>query len=211
MTRIILVRHGETEWNRVEHFRGRADVPLNENGLAQAKATAKRVAAEWRPIAIYSSPLARAVKTAEAVALHFGLSVKVHPGLIDIDYGQWQGLTPAEAKERWPEGIDDWFNTPHTARIPGGETLDELRGRAERTVAELGARYEGQTIVLVGHTVINRIILLSVLGLSNDHFWRLRQDPCAINAFEVEGSVFTLVLLNETYHLREEYKDGREK
>ncbi|MGQ9648385.1 MAG: histidine phosphatase family protein, partial [Thermodesulfobacteriota bacterium] len=140
MTRIMLVRHGETEWNRVEHFRGHADLPLNENGLAQAKATAKRVAAEWRPIAIYSSPLARAVKTAEAVAWHFGLSVQIYPGLIDIDYGQWQGLTPAEAKERWPEAIDAWFNAPHTARIPGGETLDELRARAESTLDELGAR-----------------------------------------------------------------------
>ena len=69
---------------------------------------------------------------------------------------------------------------------------------------ELGARHEGQTVVLVGHTVINRIILLSVLGLGNDHFWRLRQDTCAINVFEVEGGVFTLVSLNDTCHLREE-------
>ena len=76
---------------------------------------------------------------------------------------------------------------------------------------ELGARHEGQTVVLVGHTVINRIILLSVLGLGNDHFWRLRQDTCAINVFEVEGGVFTLVSLNETYHLREEYRDERKE
>ena len=202
MTRIILVRHGETEWNRVERFRGRADIPLNETGLAQAKATAQRVAAEWRPMAIYSSPLARAVKTAEAIAWHFGLSVQVHPELIDIDYGQWQGLTPDEAKERWPEVIDAWYNTPHTACIPGGETLDSLRARAERTVNELATRHEGQSIVLVGHTVIDRIILLGVLGLSNDHFWRLRQDTCAINVFEVEGGVFTIVSLNDTGHLR---------
>jgi len=202
MTRIILVRHGETEWNRVEHFRGRADVPLNENGVVQAKRMGQRVAGQWRPVAIYSSPLKRAVKTAEAVAWHFGLSVQVHPGLIDIDYGQLQGLTPGEARERWPDVIDAWYNAPHTACIPGGETLDELRGRAERTVDDLVARHEGQTILLVGHTVINRIILLSVLGLGNDHFWRLRQDTCAINVFEVEKGVFTLVSLNDTYHLR---------
>jgi len=211
MRRIILVRHGETEWNRVEHFRGRADVPLNEKGLAQAKAMAQRVAAKWKPVAVYSSPLARAVKTAEAVAWHFGLSVQEHPGLIDIDYGQWHGLTPGDAKERWPEVIDAWYNAPHRARIPEGETLDELRVRAERTVDELGARHEGQTIVLVGHTVINRIILLSVLGLGNDRFWRLRQDTCAINVFEVEGGVFTLVSLNDTCHLPEEHRDERKK
>jgi len=73
MTRIILVRHGQTEWNRVERFRGRADVPLNETGLAQAEATGRRVASEWQPVAIYSSPLSRAVKTAEAIARHFDL------------------------------------------------------------------------------------------------------------------------------------------
>jgi len=202
MTRMILVRHGETEWNRVERFRGRADVPLNGTGLAQAKAMARRVAAEWRPVAIYSSPLTRAVKTAEAVAWHFDLRVEVNSGLIDIDYGEWQGLTPDEVRERWPKIVDAWYNAPHTAQIPNGETLDDLRVRAMSTVNEMAKRHKGQTIVLVGHTVINRIILLAVLGLGNDRFWRLRQDTCAINVFEVEGGVFTLVSLNDKYHLR---------
>jgi len=202
MTRIILVRHGETEWNRVERFRGRADVPLNETGLAQAEATGRRIAAEWRPLAIYSSPLSRAFKTAEAIAWHFELPVQIHQGLTDIDYGQWQGLTPDEVKERWPGDIGAWYNAPHTAHIPGGETLAALRARAMRTVNELASLHEDQTIVLVSHTVINRIILLGVLGLGNDRFWRLRQDTCAINTFEVEGGFFTIGSLNETYHLR---------
>ena len=202
MTRIILVRHGETEWNRVERFRGRADVLLNGTGLFQAEVTGRRIADEWRPVAIYSSPLSRAVRTAEAVAWHFDLRVEVHPGLIDIDYGEWQGLTPAEAKKRWSEVIDTWYNAPHTAHIPGGETLDELRARGLKTVNELSMLHRGQTMVLVSHTVVNRIILLGVLGLGNDHFWRLRQDTCAINVFEVEGGAFTIVRLNDTCHLR---------
>jgi broad specificity phosphatase PhoE len=202
MARIILVRHGETEWNRVERFRGRADVPLNATGLAQAEATGRRVAAEWQPVAIYSSPLSRAVKTAEAIARHFDLAVQVHPGLIDIDYGQWQGLTPDEARQRWPEMLAAWYNAPHTARIPGGETLDDLRTRALATIMELTARHAGESIVVVGHTVVNRIILLGVLGLGNERFWRLRQDTCAVNVFEAEGDDFTLVSLNDTCHLR---------
>lgn len=207
----ILVRHGQTEWNRIERFRGRADVPLNETGLAQAEATGRRVAAEWRPVAVYSSPLSRAVKTAEAIARHVpsarppgagqGLPVQIHNGLADIDYGQWQGLTPDEAKERWPEIHHAWYNAPNTARIPGGETLDDLRARGMAAVDELSARHAGQTIVMVGHTVINRIILLGVLGLGNERFWRLRQDTCAINVFEAEGGDFTLVSLNDTCHL----------
>jgi broad specificity phosphatase PhoE len=168
----------------------------------QAEATGKRVAVEWRPTAIYSSPLSRAVNTAEAIARHFGLPVQVHPGIADIDYGQWQGLTPDEVKERWPEIHYAWYNAPHTARIPGGETLDHLRARGMAAVNALAARHAKQTIVLVGHTVINRVILLGVLGLGNDRFWRLKQDTCAINVFEADGGEFTLASLNDTCHLR---------
>jgi probable phosphoglycerate mutase len=201
MTKIILVRHGQTEWNRVERFRGRADIPLDETGLAQAEATRRRVAAEWQPTAVYSSPLSRAVKTAEAISRHFSLEVQRYPGLIDIDYGEWQGLSPDEARMRWPLEIDAWYNAPESARIPGGESLQDLRARAMAAVNELGASHPGQTIVLVGHTVINRIILLGVLGLGNERFWRLRQEPCAINVFDTEEGDFTLVSLNDTCHL----------
>jgi probable phosphoglycerate mutase len=201
MTRIILVRHGQTEWNRVERFRGRADIPLNETGLAQAEATGRRVAAEWQPYAIYTSPLSRSVKTAEAIAIHFDLPVQHHLGLADIDYGEWQGLSPEEVRQRWPEEIDAWYNRPHQARIPGGETLGDLSARAMKTIHELATHHPGKTIVLVGHTVINRIILLGVLGLGNERFWRIKQDTCAINVFEAEDGYFTLVLMNDTCHL----------
>ena len=201
MTRIILVRHGQTEWNRNERFRGQADIPLNETGLAQAQATGKRVVAEWQPVAVYSSPLSRAVKTAEAIASQFQLPVQIHPGLTDIDYGEWQGLTPDEARQRWPKEIDAWYNAPHTAQIPGGETLESLRKRTMKTIIALSSRHPAQTIVLVGHTVINRIILLGILGLGNDRFWRLKQDTCAINVFEMEAGEFSLVTLNDTCHI----------
>ena len=204
MTRVILVRHGQTEWNRVERFRGRADVPLNETGLAQAEATGQRIAAEWRPDAVYSSPLSRAIKTASAIAKHFHLTVQVHQGLADIDYGEWQGLTPDEAKASWPDSHDAWTNTPHLARIPGGETLDDVRARGMTTVEELAARHAAQTIVLVGHTVINRAVLLGVLGLHNNRFWKLKQDTCAINVFEfdVQARDVVMVSFNDTCHLK---------
>jgi broad specificity phosphatase PhoE len=202
MTRIILVRHGQTEWNRIERFRGRADVPLNAAGLVQAQLTGRRIAAEWQPSAVYSSPLSRAVKTAEVIAGYFDFPVQIDSGLIDIDYGQWKGLTPDEVRERWPKMIDDWYNKPASLHIPDGETLEELRSRALVTMDKLIACHKTQTIVVVGHTVINRVILLSVLGLSNDRFWRLHQDTCAINCFEEEGGDFTLVSLNDTCHLR---------
>jgi len=204
MSCIILVRHGQTEWNRVERFRGRADVPLNETGLAQAEATGQRVAKEWQPTAVYSSPLSRAVKTAEAIAKHFSLPVQTHPGLADIDYGEWQGLTPDEVRIRWPAALHTWYNQPDEARIPGGENLAGLRLRGMGAVNELAARHAGQTIVLVGHTVINRIILLGVLGLSNERCWHIKQDTCAINVFETENKGFVIVSLNDTCHLHDQ-------
>jgi len=203
MTRIVLIRHGQTEWNRIERFRGRADVLLDETGLAQAKATGRRVAAQWQPVAVYSSPLSRAVKTAEAIAGRLGLPVQIHAGIADIDYGQWQGLTPDEVEERWPEVHHAWYTAPHAVRIPGGETLDEIRIRAMEAVNEIAAQHVGQTAALVSHTVVNRVILLAVLGLGNDRFWCLRQDTCAVNVFEMDGGEFTLVSLNDTCHLHD--------
>lgn len=201
MTRFILVRHGQTEWNRIERFRGRADVPLNENGEKQAEATGERIANEWQVNAVYASPLSRAIRTAEAIAVHYSLPVQPHPGLIDINYGDWQGLTPEEVARRWKNELDCWYRQPDICRIPGGESLDELRQRGMQTIQYLAKQHEGQTIVVVGHTVINRVLLLAILGLGNDRFWHLRQDTCAINVFEEENGDFTLVSLNDTCHL----------
>lgn len=101
--------------------------------------------------------------------------------------------------------MDAWHNAPHVARIPGGETLDDLRTRALAAVKDLATRHPDQTIVLVGHTVINRVILLAILGLGNHRFWRLKQDTCAVNVFEADGPDFTLASLNDTCHLRGEW------
>ena len=201
MTRIILVRHGQTAWNRRERFRGQADVPLDPTGLAQAEATARAIAARWQPTAIYSSPLARAVHTAEAIAGRVGLAVRPHAGLLDINYGQWQGLTPREVRERWPEEFRSWWREPQRCRRPGGESLAEVQARGFAALKELAARHEGQTVVAVAHTVMNRLILLAAMGLGLDRFWRLRQDTCAINLIEAEGRDFTIALLYDTCHL----------
>lgn len=202
MRKVILVRHGQTEWNRVERFRGRYDVPLNTTGITQADSTGRCIAAIWQPSAIYSSPLSRAVQTVEKIALPLGLSVKPYPGLIDIDYGEWQGLYTEEARKKYPGAISDWFQSPHKANIPGGETLAAVRERAMSALSDLIERHDGQTIVLVSHTVVNRLILLGILGLGNDRFWRLHQEPCAINVFEYGDGDFTLVSMNDTCHLR---------
>jgi probable phosphoglycerate mutase len=202
VTRLILVRHGETEWNRVERFRGRADVPLNSTGLAQAEASARRIRAGWQVTAVYCSPLSRAAVTASALAAPFQLTATPLQDLIDIDYGEWQGKSPEEVGSLWPDLLSAWYKKPHTVRIPGGESLDDVRARCGRVLRQIAAQHREGSVVVVAHTVINRVILLEVLSLGNDRFWRIRQDPCAINEIEGDGEELTLVSMNDTCYLR---------
>ena len=201
MTCIILVRHGQTAWNREERFRGHADIPLDETGFAQAKATAIRIAEQWKPDTIYAGPLSRTVQTSEPAAQLFNLTVQVAPGLIDVDCGDWQGLIPDEARQSWPIEYETYLRSPGDFQFPGGEALEMARKRAMKLIEDLVSRHPDDTIMLVSHTALNRLILLTVLGLDSHSFWKLRQDTCAINAFELNKGEFVLTLLNETSHL----------
>ena len=200
-TSIILVRHGQTEWNRVERFRGRIDIPLNQTGIDQAKKTAKRISTRWNPSAVYTSPLSRAKETAEIIAQSCKLAAQVNNGLIDINYGEWQGLTPEEARRTWPDAVMNWFKHPEIVEIPDGECLMDVRSRIIRTVNEICNQHIDQDIVLVSHTVVNRLMLMQVLNIDNSFFWRLHQDPCAINTLEWANNEFALVSMNDTCHL----------
>jgi len=209
MIRFILVRHGETDWNRVERFRGHVDVPLNPTGLKQADALAERIAADWRPAAVYTSPLTRAVQTATAIADRCGLTPQVHADLNDMNFGEWQGLTPEEVSKRWPHAYSTWFQAPQIARIPGGETLDEVSARALPAVDRIGRQHPAQTVVLVSHVDVNRVILLAILGAGHGHFWRLQQEPGALNVFELSDDRTVVLSLNDTCHLRSQSGQNR--
>ncbi len=202
MTRLVVIRHGRTEWNRVERFRGRADIELDEVGMKQAEATAGRIA-EWQVSAIYSSPLRRALATAEVLARRFDLEVKSLPGIIDIDYGEWQGLSPDEAAARDDGLYSRWLKSPHKVKFPGGESLAGVRKRAASAVDGLITQHPKETIALVSHKVVCQILILSLLGVDNSHFWQIAQDVCAVNLFEIRGGVPSALLLNDTCHLRE--------
>ena len=202
MVRLIVVRHGRTEWNRVERFRGRADIELDEVGLTQAEAVARRIS-EWQVSAIYSSPLRRALTTAEILARRCGLAAKPLPGIIDIDYGVWQGLSSEEAQTKDNGLYEMWMESPHTVRFPDGESLAEVRERAASAVESLITQHPKETIVLVSHKVVCQVLILSLLGVDNSHFWQIAQDVCAVNLFEVRGGVPSALLLNDTCHLEE--------
>ena len=201
MTHIILVRHGRTPWNKDKIFRGTVDIPHDEVGREEA-----RLAGEWLKgetiHAAYASPLARAMDTARAIAQHHDIPVQALPGLIDINYGDWQGIPLAEVKVKYADLYRQWETAPHTVRFPNGETLDEVRTRALAAVDEVMARHPGQTILLAAHRAVNKVLIAAFLGLDNSHFWRIGQDTTAINRFARVGEAWHILLMNDTCHLR---------
>ncbi len=199
MTEIILARHGETEWNVEEIFRGRIDVELNETGIKQAELLAEYLS-DVKIQAVYSSPLKRALKTAEMIAGSHQLEVKIVPGLIDIDFGEWQGLTHREVKDKYQELYTEWVTRPDKVKMPVGEGLNDVRERAIGVIDEVISKYEG-TVVLVAHRVVNKVLICALLGLDNSHFWNIRQDTCGITTFTCENGRFILTRHNDTSYL----------
>lgn len=201
-TTIILVRHGQTEWNRIERFRGRYDISLNAVGIEQAQRTATKIWSHWKPTVVYSSPLSRAKQTASIIAdATKEINVQIVNGLADIDYGMWQGLSPEEVGKQWPDLLRDWYEHPERVEIPGGENLVAVRERVMLVLKQICGRHPEQEIVIVGHMVVNRLILLATLGLENDRFWHLGQEPCAINEIAFTDRGGYLVKMNDTCHI----------
>jgi len=200
MTQIILVRHGETEWNVKEVFRGRIDIELNETGLKQAQLLAKYLS-DIKIDAIYSSPLKRALTIAEIIANYHKLKVEIAPGLIDFDYGEWQGLPHQEVRDKYSRLYARWIRHPDRVRMPAGESLDEVRKRAMNVVDKVIAKYKG-SVVLVSHRVVNKVLICALLGLDNSHFWNIKQDTCGITSFTYENEQFILTKHNDTSYLR---------
>ncbi|MBA7700835.1 Phosphoserine phosphatase 1 [subsurface metagenome] len=200
MTEIILARHGETEWNVEEVFRGRIDVELNETGIKQAELLAEYLT-DSKIGAIYSSPLKRALKTAEIIAGYHKLDVEIAPGLIDFDYGKWQGLPHQEVKDKYKELYAEWINSPDKVKMPAGESLNDVRKRAIDVVDSVIAKYKG-TVVLISHRVVNKVLICALLGLDNSHFWNIRLDTCAITTFIYENERFILTEHNNTSYLK---------
>ncbi len=196
---LILVRHGETEYNRADVFRGRVDLALNERGQAQARAAAGYLSGEDFE-AFYSSPLQRSMQTAEAIAEPHGGEVHPNEYFIDVDYGQWSGKNIAEIRDDWPREFAIWSDNPEMATFPGGEAVKEVRERLYEGL-EMLSREHGGTIMLVGHKLINRIMLCIVLGLPTSGIWRVDQTNGAINLISRGERGWVLRRMNDISHL----------
>ena len=202
MTRILLTRHGHVEGIRPARFRGRAELPLTAQGLAQADALARRIAQHWKPAAVYTSALQRCVVTGGKVAAACGVAASVHDGLGDIDYGAWQMRTHDEVSAETPEAYRQWRAAPHLTRFPGGESLQDVVARTADVLRMVLERHAAETVVLVGHDSVNRALLLQLLDQPLSAYWRLSQDPCTLNEIEVlaVGDI-RIGCINDTSHL----------
>jgi len=198
MTRLILVRHGETEWNSDTVYRGRSEVPLSPRGRRQAEYLGSRLASEGVTL-LHSSPLSRALETAHAIGRSAGLSVNVLPGLTDLDCGKWEGLSDEKVKESYPETRQRWLSSPHLVRLPGGESLDDVKQRVSLVLE--GVLKENGVVVLVSHRVWHKVAICSLLGLDISSFWQVRLDLAGMTVFDCSAGRHILVKHNDTCHL----------
>ena len=209
MIRLVIVRHGRTAWNasgdRGRRFRGTVDLPLTEDGVAQAQATA-RCLSNWPLSAVYSSPLQRALHTAELIAGPHGLAPELVEGLDSMDYGDWAGQLDVDVAHRWPELYRRWRQDPFGIQIPGGESTADLRDRAVVALhSALDRHADGETIAVISHQVVTKSLICALAGLPGEAYWRFRQDLCNLSRFDCEpvDHTSTLVGLNDTCHLGE--------
>jgi broad specificity phosphatase PhoE len=180
VTRLIIVRHAEPDAMRGRIY-GRLDPPLSPTGRAQAE----RVALCLRPVpldAVYASPLRRARETAGFLVRERGIEMAIHPGLVDIDFGEWEGRRFDELERSDPELYRSWMTQPTRTRFPGGENFGELQARVLAAVGEIPR--ETASAALVAHAGVNRVILGSVLGLADDAIFRLDQPLAAVSVVD---------------------------
>jgi broad specificity phosphatase PhoE len=203
--RLVLVRHGETEWNREGRFQGQIDIPLNARGVRQAEAAREFLA----PVAIhraYTSRMARPRQTAEVIlAEHPGVPLTSTSGLVEIGHGRWEGRLEAEIAATWPELLTAWKQEPHTVTMPDGETLQQVWDRSLATwqaiVRGLAAE---ETALVVAHDAVNKTILCALLGLSAADIWMVKQGNGGVSVVDYpHGPVGPPVVccLNLTGHL----------
>ena len=203
-TRIILVRHGETALTKQGRYSGRGDVPLSDEGEAQAMAAGGRVAGISRDVtAVLSSPLRRCVRTAELIAAEVGgVPVTVVPDLIECDFGAWEALTFAEVQERWPDEMAAWLGSARVAP-PGGESFETVAARVRAALAAAVEAYAGGVVVVVSHVSPIKLILRDALAASDAFLHRLFLDAAGVSMMDVwpDGNL-AVRSVNETAHLR---------
>lgn len=212
MTRMFLVRHGETTLTAEDRFAGSTDVPLGANGCMQAERLSARLARD--PIAAaYCSPLRRTVETAAIVARSHDLELITRDGLREIDHGHWEGLRRADVEAQYPDEYSDWEDDPFTFAPAGGESGVQVVARALPVIREIVVAHPGHSVLVVSHKATIRLILASLLGFdARGYRDRLDQAPACLNVVDFKSpSRARLMLFNDVSHYAGEPRKGEQR
>jgi probable phosphoglycerate mutase len=200
--RLIFVRHGESEWNRIGRYQGQLDAPLSDLGLRQAEALAARLATE-KLDAIYASPLQRAKRTGEAIAQqHPDVPFIEDDAILEIHHGDWQGLYASEVRERFKEELEEWRTYPTRCQMPNGESFSNILKRTLNFRERLCREHGGDASIVVStHDVVIKILIAEALGMHMDRINRLWITNASISVVEYTDDLPFLVSLSEACHL----------
>ncbi|MBC8279315.1 MAG: histidine phosphatase family protein [Chloroflexi bacterium] len=202
--KFFVVRHGETEWNKLGRFQGHTDISLNERGLSQAKETAI-ASADWGYSAIYSSPLIRTVQVAEEIAKVSSMDVHQEPGLKELSLGELEGVTGEEMRNGWPEVFAAWRTGPEKMTMPNGESLGQLRDRAWQVILDIEQKHSSEeSVVVISHNFAIRSIINELLGVPLEYFHRMSLNLASVCTFDSDDRGRRLTGYNSTSHLSPE-------
>ena len=207
MTYLLLIRHGETDWNNEGRVQGHTDTPLNANGIAQAHQLAARIASEESFVVMYASPLARARVTAEIIARQCGTAPILDDRLKEQCLGEFEGMTGAEFEQRFPDALAAWRADPLRSPLPGQEQRDAFQRRVQSFLDDLRARYaDGARAAIVTHGGTIGMMLATLIGLDIGKRFPFWFDNASLSHVDLSGGRVRLRLLNDTCHLRDGHR-----
>ncbi len=198
--RLILIRHGETEWNSQGKIQGFTDIGLNEKGREQSKLLALSLRDE-KIDAVYSSDLKRAVETATEIASYHGLPVQTNSALREMNHGALEGLTSVELKEKYSDILNEWINNPERVRIPEGESIKQVRKRAFRAIQKIYKKHFNTTVVVVSHNITIKILLSKFMEKNFSEFRAFKLHPSSKSVVVCLNGKFEVEVLNDMTHL----------
>ena len=200
MARVILTRHGETEWNVSGFVQGSQDSPLTKAGVLQAQNLARRLKNENIKI-LLSSPLGRALSTAGEIAKELNIPVAECAEFREISFGNWEGKPWRQLTELDPEGFRIWEKSPHIFQFPGGETFSDVLGRAKEKLLQLCTTYPNETICVVSHGITLKVLVTDLMGFGLENWMETPwQSNTAVNIFEVNNNVVTPLVVGDCTH-----------
>ena len=204
-TRLIIIRHGETEYNVKGLFQGQLDAELTEKGKKQAACAAERLKDTTFDV-LYASPLKRTLDTAQIVKGNRELEINIENSIMEIKCGHWEGMKITDIQANDLEAFLKWENEPHLLDLPGGETFTQVYDRVSQFLAQIIGRHQGETVVIVSHMVAILLMLVYLSGEKIENVWKIgRQPNAAINIIDIDGhGIITFPVIGDNSHIEGE-------